>query len=80
MRTTNWLMLYREVMALYYKNHAKYEFRQNPEFYNVKEGGTYSYQCYLESQMTYHFFSPLRPDQVLELRFLQRLKLKLFLC
>jgi hypothetical protein len=42
----NWLMLFKEIIAVYPKNRAKLIntlYAQNAELLNVKVGGTYSY-------------------------------------
>jgi hypothetical protein len=47
----NWLTLFKEIIAVYCKNHMKRINTlcgQNAELLNVKPGGTYSYHCALK--------------------------------
>jgi hypothetical protein len=46
----NWLMLFKEIIAVYSENRTKYInifSGQNVELMNVKAGGPYSYHCAL---------------------------------
>jgi hypothetical protein len=47
----NWLMLFREIIAVYSENHMESIntlCEQNVELLNVKAGGRYSYHCALK--------------------------------
>jgi hypothetical protein len=51
MATTNWLTLFREIIAVYYVNHTKHVNTlsgQNVDLQNIKVDGIYSYHCALE--------------------------------
>jgi hypothetical protein len=49
--TTNWLILFRAVTAVYCEHHTKLESIQSAKYsiYNVKADGTYTYYCDLKS-------------------------------
>jgi hypothetical protein len=50
-RKTNWLMLFGEIITVYCENHMELidaPCGENEEFFNVKSGGTYSYDCALK--------------------------------